>query len=80
MRPTTTAGDVIALVMACTVASLLILGAVAVIVILVTDPDRDIGPTVHMISDATTALIAAVVGYLAGRHYPPTPPQPPSAT
>lgn len=59
--------DVIALILAIVVAVVVLLTAVALLYIEVTHPDQDTGKAADAIGRIISVLVAALVGYMAGR-------------
>ena len=66
MNPRQTA-DLIALILSIVVAVVTVLTAITLLYIEVTHPDQDTGSAAEAISRILSVLIAALVGYMAGR-------------
>ena len=59
--------DLVALILAVVVAIVVVLTAVSMLYIQVTNPGQDIGYAAETISRLVSVLVAALVGYMAGR-------------
>jgi len=71
-RPT---ADLVVMGLAMVVAFSVIATTIGALTLRITDPHADLTKIAARLADVTNTLIGAIVGYLAGRGTPPTPPK-----